>query len=386
MSKPLPTGEFEWMTDEELNDWGSLSCMLEVDLEYPKELHNLHNDYALAPEHKKMNGSTVKKLIPNLSNKTKYIIHHENLKLYLSLGLKLTKIHRGLKFKESPWLKQYIDLNTDLRKVAKNDFEKDFYKLMNNSVFGKTMENIENRIDVRLVSTRVKGLKLTARPNYHRTTIFDENLAAIHMKKTSLYYNKPVYLGFCILDLSKILMYDMHYNHMKKKYGDRIKLLFTDTDSLCYDIKTEDFFKDMLDDLDLFDNSEYPEAHMCYNTSNKKVLGKFKDEAGSKIIDEFVGLRSKLYSYKMFDESDSYRKCKGIKKSVITNEITHEDYKECLFSRKEQLRSMNVLRSHLHDMYSEQINKVALSSDDDKRIIRDDGIHTYAIGHYAVNI
>jgi hypothetical protein len=296
--------------------------------------------------------------------------------------LKVTKIHRGLIFKEEPWLKQYIDLNTSLRAKAANDFEKDFFKLMNNSVFGKTMENIENRVDVRLVSTKEKGIKLSAKPNYSKTTIFDENLVAIHMKKTNLFYNKPIYLGFCILDLSKVLMYDMHYNHMKKRYGDKIKLLFTDTDSLCYFVETEDFFKDMLDNLDLFDNSDYPKDHFCYNTNNKKVIGKFKDEAGSKIIEEFVGLRSKLYSYKMFGEEDGHKKCKGVKKSVVENEITHDDYKECLFSRKEQLRTMNVLRSHLHDMYTEEINKIALSSDDDKRIISEDGISTYAYGHY----
>jgi len=152
MSKPLPAHGFEWMTEEELDNWRSTPCILEVDLEYPEELHDLHNDYPLAPESVKLEGSTVHKLIPNLNDKHHYAVHYENLKLYESLGLKVSRVHRGIKFKESAWLKNYIDLNTSLRTKASNDFEKDFFKLMNNSVFGKTMENIENRVDVRLVT------------------------------------------------------------------------------------------------------------------------------------------------------------------------------------------------------------------------------------------
>jgi hypothetical protein len=198
MSKQLPTHSFKWMNDGELNNWRSIPCILEVDLEYPEELHDLHNDYPLAPESVKPVGSDVPKLIPNLNDKTKYILHYENLKLYESLGLKLTKIHRGIRFEESAWLKTYIDLNTSLRTKATTDFEKDFFKLMNNSVFGKTMECIENRVDVRLVCDEKQALKLVAKPNYDRRTIFDENLIAIHMKRpscsiTSLYISGCAY-------------------------------------------------------------------------------------------------------------------------------------------------------------------------------------------------
>ena len=164
MSKPLPTHGFKWMNKYELEIWEKHSCILEVDLEYPKSLHDLHNDFPLAPE--KIEVNKVDKLIPNLWNKKKYVIHYENLKQYLSLGLKLVKIHSGIKFKESPWLKKYIDLNTDLRTKAKNEFEKDFFKLMNNSVFGKTMENIRNRVDIKLVTDKKKAEKLSAKPNF----------------------------------------------------------------------------------------------------------------------------------------------------------------------------------------------------------------------------
>ena len=165
---------------------------------------------------------------------------------------------------------------------------------MNNSVFGKTMENIRNRVDVKLVNNREKAEKLSAKPNFKHCNIFCEDLVAIHMKKTKLVFNKPVYLGMCILDLSKTKMYDFHYNYIKPKYGDKAKLLFTDTDSLMYEIKTEDFYKDISDDVkDRFDTSDYPPNHPSGIPTgcNKKVLGVFKDEVAGRYIEEFVGLR-----------------------------------------------------------------------------------------------
>ena len=303
-----------------------------------------------------------------------------------AIGLKISNIHRGIKFKESQWLKKYIALNTDLRTKARNEFEKDFFKLMNNSVFGKTMENIRNRVDIKLVNDKNKAERLAAKPNFKHCNIFSEDLTAIHMKKTFLTFNKPVYLGMCILDLSKTLMFDFHYNYIKKKYGDNAKLLFTDTDSLMYEIWMEDFYEDIKGDVkDRFDTSNYPSNHPSDIPTgcNKKVLGMFKDEAGGKIIDEFVGLRAKLYSYKMFEGKES-KKCKGVKSLVVKNSITHEDYKNCLFTGTEQLRKMNVIRSHNHNIYTEEINKVALSSNDDKRHLLEGQTTTLALGHYRI--
>ena len=384
MSKPLPTHGFEWMKVDELETWELHSCILEVDLEYPKNLHDLHNDYPLAPEQIMVN--KISKLIPNLGDKKKYILHYENLKQYLKLGLKLTNIHRGIKFKESPWLEKYISLNTKLRTEAKNEFEKDFFKLMNNSVFGKTMENIRNRLHIKLVNNKKQAEKLSAKPNFKHCNIFSEDLVAIHMKKTKLDFDKPVYLGMCILDLSKTLMYDFHYNYIKQKYGDKAKLLLTDTDSLMYEIQTEDFYKDINGDVkDRFDTSGYPSGHPSGIPSgfNKKVLGMFKDEVNGNVIDEFLGLRAKLYSYKMFEGEES-KKCKGVKKSVVKKSITHEDYKKCLTNRKPQLRKMNVIRSYKHNVFTEEVNKVALSANDDKRYILEDGINTLALEHYRI--
>ena len=201
MIKPLPTHGFKWMKVSELETWELHSCILEVDLEYPRSLHDLHSDYPLAPEQIEVN--KINKLIPNLRNKKKYVIHYKNFKQYLSLGLKLTRVHRGIKFEESQWLEKYITLNTELRTAARNEFEKDFFKLINNSVFGKTMENIRNRVDIKLVTDRKKAENLNAKPNFKHCNIFSENLVAIHTKKTKLTFDKPVYLGMCILDLSK---------------------------------------------------------------------------------------------------------------------------------------------------------------------------------------
>ena len=323
MSQYLPTGGFRWMTEKEIDkidlakykDNCRKGLILEVDLEYPKKLHDLHNDYSLAPEKikvaknmlseyakniaKKYNISTglVYKLIPTLSNKEKYVLHYRNLQLYTDLGLKITKVDRVFEFNQSPWMKEYIDFNTQKRTNAKNAFEKDFFKLMNNSVFGKTMENLRKRVNVRLVTDEKKLLKLTSKPTYVSSKIFNENLVAVHKIKETLVLNRPAYVGMCILDLSKTLMYDFHYNYIKQKYGSKAKLLFTDTDSLTYEIETEDVYRDFWNDKDKLDNSDYPENSPFYDNTNKKVIGKFKDEAAGIPITEFVGLRSKMYSY-----------------------------------------------------------------------------------------
>ena len=190
----------------------------------------------------------------------------------------------------------------------------------------------------------------------------------------------------CILDLSKTLMHDFHYNYIKQKYEDKAKLLFTDTDSLMYEIETEDFYKDISADVkDRFDTSDYPPDHPSGIPSgfNKKVLGMFKDKAAGEVIDEFVGLRAKLYSYKMLEGEES-KKCKGVKKSVVKKSITHEDYKKCSFTGKEQLRKMNIIRSHRHEVYTEEVNKVVLCPSGDKSHILEDGARTLALGHYRI--
>ena len=398
MSQYLPTGGFKWLTEKQINNLNlakyeedsNKGLILEVDLEYPEDLHDVHNDYPLAAEKvkvtenmlsdysqkiaKKYKISTglVHKLIPTLSRKEKYVLHYRNLQLYIDLGLKLTKIHRVLEFNQSAWLKQYIDFNTQKRTNAKNAFEKDFFKLMNNSVFGKTMENIRKRVDVRLVTNEKKLLKMVAKPTYVSSKIFNENLVAVHKIKETLTLNRPAYVGMCILDLSKTLMYDFHYNYIKQKYGSKAKLLFTDTDSLTYEIEAKDVYSDFWNDKDKFDNSDYPGSSLYFDNTNKKVIGKFKDEAAGMPITEFVGLRSKMYSYTKDNRTGS-KTAKGIKKIVIKKNITHENYKETLFNNKQMCHTMKTIRSQNHELGSYEINKVSLSCFDDKRYIHDNG-------------
>ena len=189
-------------------------------------------------------------------------MHYKNLKQYLQEGMILKKVHPGIKFHQKPWMEPYIRKNTDLRKKAKNAFEKDFFKLMNNSVFGKTIENIRKRQNVILVDDRKLANKLSSKPNFDRATIFDENLVACHMKKTEVYLNKPIYVGQAILDLSKTLMFDFHYNYIRKKYNNKAELLFTNTDSLMYLIQTDDFYLNIRKEITKkFDTSDYYENH-----------------------------------------------------------------------------------------------------------------------------
>ena len=263
MSQSLPTHGFKWIRDltkdkvmdilenanHSMSNLGRKGYILEVDLEYP-----------LAPEKMIVNG--VEKLICHFKPRKNYVVHYRNLRQYLEMGMKITAVHRGISFFQSSWMEPYIRKNTELRKTAANSFEKDFFKLMNNSVFGKTIENIRKRQNIFIIDDRKKAVKLSSRPNFDRATIFDKNLIAVHMKKTEVYFNKPVYVGQAILDLSKTLMFNFHYNYIKKKYKDKAELLFTDTDSLMYQIQTDDFYEDIYHDIETkFHTSDYPPNH-----------------------------------------------------------------------------------------------------------------------------
>ena len=393
MSQNLPTHGFKWISNitkqevldivdganHSMSNHGRKGYIFEVDLEYPSKLWELHNDYPLAPENIKVN--SVEKLVCHFKPRKNYVVDYRNLRQYLEMGMKITAVHRGISFYQSSWMESYIRKNTELRKCAKNSFEKDFFKLMNNSVFGKTIENIRKRQNIILVDDRRKAAKLTSRPNFERATIFDPNLIAVHMKRTEVYFNKPVYVGQAILDLSKTLMYNFHYRYIKNKYNNKAELLFTDTDSLMYQIQTKDFYHDISSDVHLkFDTSDYPSSHPSGIPTglNKKVIGMFKDEVAGRQITHFIGLRPKLYSFKIEEDKD-VRKCKGIKKNVVSKGITFEHYFECLFTGEKQMRSMKIIRSENHDIYSKEVNKIALSSEDDKRIVIDNKVNTLAI-------
>jgi hypothetical protein len=375
--------------------------VLEVDLEYPEHLHDSHSDYPLAPEAMSVPESWISdyqralvdklgskftkcvKLVPNLYNKERYVLHYRNLKLYHSLGLRVTKIHRAVRFRQEAWMAPYIQLNTTLRAKASSEFEKDFFKLMNNSVFGKTMENLRKRIRVDLVrgDETDKMRRLVADPAYISHKIFNDDLAAVHSVKSTLKLNRPIYVGQAILDISKYRMYDFWYNHLKLIYGEKVQLLYTDTDSLLYKVETENVYEDMRRHAEEYDFSDYPKDHPCYSVENKKVVGKFKDECYSRPIAEFVGLRPKMYSI-LEANGENIKKAKGVSKAVVKKDLHHDMYKECLATRKEFLHIQTAIRSHGHQIGVYEQNKVSLSPLDTKKWIAADGITTRAYGHY----
>ena len=337
-------------------------------------------------ERMEING--VEKLVPNLKDKKNCVIHIQAFNQVLQHGLRLDRIHRVIEFDQSPWLKTYIDFNTQLRTAATNDFEKDFFKLMNNSVFGKTMENIRKHGNIGLVMTEEKYLHMVMKPNFKSGVLFGENLMGCEMGKIKVVMNKPVYLGQAILDLSKIVMYEFHYDYVVLKYGlEKLKLCYMDMDSLVYDIKTEDFYEDIANDVEArFDTSGYSKTdfRLLPIALNKKVIGLMKDELGGKIMTEFMALRPKLYSYKVIDGLED-KKCKGIKKCIVKKTLTLEDYKASLFNDSTEYRSQLMSRLAKHEVHTIEVNKVALNRDDDKRISRKDGISTFARGHKDVS-
>ena len=277
-------------------------------------------------------------------------------------------------------------MNTKLRKEAKSEFEKDFFKLMN--CLKKTRENVRKHKDIKLVTTEERRIKLLSEPNYHTTKHFSDNLLAIEMKKTKVKMNKPVYLGMSILDISKTLMYEFWYDYVKPKYNDKAKLCYMDTDSFVLNIFTEDFFEDINNDVERwFDTSNYDEndKRPLQIGVNKKVIGMFKDELGRKIIKEFCALRAKTYAYLMDDDIET-KKAKGVKRCVIKDRLMFENYKDSLFKNKTILKSQQRFKSDHHNVYTEEVNKIALSSNDDKRLQTFDRVTTYPYGTNAFKV
>ena len=392
MSKKLPMKGFKWLDNierideefiKEYNEINDKGCVIEADVDYPQELHDLHSDIPFLSERMIINKT--KKLVCNLHNKKNYVAHINILKQALNHGLKLKKVHRVIEFEQEAWLKKYIDFNTDLRAKATNDFEKDFFKLMNNAVFGKTMENVHKHRNIKLLKLDKKRNKLVSEPNYHTMKLIDEDLAIIEMKKVKVKMNKPIYLGLSILELSKITMYEFWYDYVKSKYMDNARLCYMDTDSFVITVKTKDFYKDIAEDVkERFDTSNFSYDRPLPIGMNKNVVGLMKDELGGSIINEFVALRPKAYSYRT-DDLVELKKAKGTKKCVIKNMLKFEDYKNYLFGNGKVLRSQQRFKSENHSVYTECINKVALSCDDDKRIVNQDGITSYPYGYILKN-
>ncbi|CAJ0647430.1 5994_t:CDS:2 [Entrophospora sp. SA101] len=394
--------------------------LLEVDMEVPLNLHDLFNDYPLAPEkgvvpknwlspynEDLVNDSEIgggkyvlgEKLLQTLLPKKNYVVHYRALQLYINLGIKVTKIHEALKFHQSPWMKPYIEENIRKRKIAKasgDEFGVMYYKLKNNAVFGKQMENVRKHMRVELLKPEEdKKLKrLTSSPLYVGFKAFEGGITAIHMLKSQITLNKPMFVGQAILDISKAMMYNFWYGYIKPRYGEKARLLYTDTDSLIMWIETEDVYKDRAERPDLFD------------LNNSGDLFLMKDECKGIPISEAVCLKPKMYSVlpvghdpktpkteadfekeleeEGWQKKHGIQKAKGVKKSVVKRELRHDKFLECLKTRKITRHDMYGLRSYDHQIYLERVNKIGLNPYDNKRWILSDGIRTLPYGHWRI--
>ena len=386
ISKKLPVNGFKWENDlsrfnenfiKKYNENSDAGYFLEVDIGDSKKLWSYHKNLLFVPERKKI--KDVEKLVCSIEDKEQYVIRIRALKQALNHGLVLKDVHRVIKFNQEAWLKPDIDMNTKLRTEAKNEFEKDFFKLMSNSVFGKTMENVRKHRDIKLVTTEERGNKLVSEPYYHTTKHFSENLLAIEMKKTKVKMNKPIYLGTSILDISKTLMYEFWYEYIKPKYKEKAKLCYMDTDSFVINIFTEDFFEDINNDIERwFDTSNYDknDKRPLKTGINKKVIGMFKDELGGKTVKEFCAPRAKT-CLNLMDDDIEKKKAKGTYKCIIKRRIKFKDYKDSVFENKIILRSQLRFKRDLHIAYIEEINKIAISSNGNKRLQTYNKITTY---------
>ena len=410
MIQALPLKHFAWVSPEDyqsfdinkIADDSKVGYILEVTLEYPSHLHDLHNMFPLAPEKLSivlsqlspyarsiltaMNINYKKsacKLISTLSKKEKYIIHYRVLKLYLKLGLVIKEIHRIVSFTQSSWMKPYIDFNNQKRKEASSDFDKEFFKLMNNSTFGKCMENVKRRVKMVLTSSQDRCTSIINKPTFQSLHVFNPNFVGIQYRKPIVELNKPIYLGFSILDLSKMHMFDFHYNVVLKTFGfEAVQLLYTDTDSLVYFI-THTRFADLLYKIRrYFDFSNLDKSNVLYTENNKKVLGKFKDETGGKTIKEFIGLRPKMYSI-LLSSGKNIKRVKGIKRHSV-DKLLHSEFKKILYSSLPSYVISNSIRSYNHDVFTMGERKLALSPFEDKRWLHLDGIHSLAYGHFCL--
>lgn len=441
MMQNLPYKKFEWLNESWLNAVNtggtdfikryfdhlrekSEGCFFEVKLEYPKELHDAHNLYPLAPERRCIKESEVSYftrhlhdklkvkintktplLLQTLENKDHYFVYWKNLELYLNLGMKLVYVYGGIHFSEAPIMRSYIELNTKLRnQPGGSDFEKELYKLMNNSIYGKTLENPMKYSLLHFISTKKKFDKEANKPGFEGSVFSQDEFAIVKTKYETIKYDKPLYLGATVTELAKWKMFNFYYNVVQDyfKPPKKAELLFTDTDSLMMEITTDDIFSDIAAinknpkyecpiDVSTFDK----EIIEKYNipTTNNKVIGAFKSETGSKQIAEFVGLRAKMYSYVIYGNEDSkHLRAKGVARSSL-NLISHQNYIDCLFNPDDpvlarQPITMKSIRSKKHNLMSTESEKYGLSCNDTKRYIIPEGetkfVETLAFGHYAI--
>ena len=429
MSQPLPTGNYRWLNQEEISsldimklDPDADTCfILEVDLLYPESLHDSHNDFPLAVEKKAVNECQLSdfnrlclknegekfisstKLCPDLTHKSNYTLSLRNLQLCVSQGLKLTHIHRVLAADQSRFLKSYIDFNSKKRQESKSKFSSDFFKLCNNAVYGKFIEDIRKRTKVAVIKDERKAEKAIARPQYKGFRVLDDEVTLVQSCKKVVTLNKPIGCGFIVLENAKCIMGSFWYNVLKPCYGDNLKLLLSDTDSFIYAVYTDDGYEDLSHLGDYMDLSGYSSKTILgkyHDSKNKKVPGKFSDERPNEIIKEVVALKPKMYSLKTkvltcSKQNDQKHVCtkacfvgqsataKGVSRSA-KKRISHMDYLSVLENKSSATCINRSIRSFNRTLYSIEVKKRSLFAYDDKKFILDNGVDTLSYGHYKI--
>ena len=377
-----------WL-DEILNtpDDSEIGYFLEVDLKYPDNIKQKTKYFPFCAENKKidpdkyndymnkikpMNYTKSKKLICDWSDKKKYLIHYRMLKFYVRYGMIVEKIHEIISFKQSKWLEKYISFNTQKRNRARIDFEKDFFKLLVNAAFGKFLENVRNRLgDIELIKKDdiKKIINRQSKLTFNGIQKSYENYDSYTFKQNQVVMDKAIYVGFSILELSKLHMYETYYDTLQPYFGqENLQLHYIDTDGMILSMKTENIIKDLKNLEDIFDFSNLDESHELFSNKNKKVVGKFKNECTKNIwIDEFVCLRSKAFSFKCKNNDEKKNKIKGISKSQ-SKHIKFEEYYICLFGKEYQKEcDIYNIRSLNHEMLLQKVRKSTLTIFDDKR-------------------
>ncbi|XP_015794009.1 uncharacterized protein LOC107370543 [Tetranychus urticae] len=296
--------------------------------------------------------------------------------------MEITKVHRVIEFYQSAWLAEYVQFCTSKRQAATSDFEKDFYKLLVNSIYGKTIEDVRKHRTVEIALQDIEAQRHLRKDQCQRFMILDENKMIFWMRKLSVMMNKPISIGFTVLELAKLKMFEIHYDTFKQHYRDNINMIYTDTDSLIYAIKTQDIVSDLRYFSSIMDFSNYPKEHPLYSNVNNKKIGYLKDELAGKQIGEFVGIRPKLYAVKTEDEVK--KRAKGVPRSILKNKITFEDYLTCLHDHRITSDTAITLQSDHHNIQMIQRTKVMLSPFDDKRYWTDK-LTSYAYGHYKID-
>ena len=419
MMEPLPVGGFRWMRADKLtsdfvmslSEDGDYGCFVQYTLLYPPALHHSHDDYPLALVQRKIIYSNLspvvremcdchnlkrtlnkEKLLTTFEIRKDYMLHYRNFQLYLKLGLQVLDLKAGLLFRQKRVMKQYVEFNPLCRVQARNDFDIDFYKLLSNSLFGKMIENPDKRTKVKLCRTREELERSVAKATFKHLKIIDPKLVGVEMRYSSVKLNKPYYIGVAILELAKLHMYNFHYNEMKPLFGKDLCLLYTDTDSLLYEIDNcADLYMKIFqaDKQSKFDLSNFPPSHCLHDISRKRLPRAFKDECNAVHISQFVGLCSKMYSLLFDNVSDithaESKVAKGAKGCVIQTSLAFKDYMQCLCLDESMEHTFKTIRSVSHDVHTFEQSKVSLSPFNDKCYILDH-VHSIPYGHVMIPV